>query len=228
MPRRWLVRKAIILLGAPGAGKGTQAKKLEADFGRPQISTGDILREAVRNQTPLGLEAKKVIDAGGLVADSLMAGLVEERIGRLDGARGFILDGYPRTIGQAEALDGMLERLAPATDTPSALYVVNIHVPEETVRQRLVGRRTCAGCGKIYNIYFEPSRRGEVCQVCGGTLTQRSDDRAEVVNQRLAVYRQQTEPLIDYYQARGRFYTVDGAPPVDQIYADLCRVLELS
>ncbi|MBI1744976.1 MAG: adenylate kinase [Acidobacteria bacterium] len=212
----------MILLGAPGAGKGTQAKRLEADFALPQISTGDILRAAVGNQTPLGLAAKQIMDIGGLVDDSIMAGLIEERIAEPDCAYGFILDGYPRTTRQAEILCELLNRQGDGD-----LFVVNIHVPEDTVRRRIIGRRSCPSCGRIYNIYFEPSRDGNACQNCGDTLVHRSDDQAEVVDRRLAVYREQTEPVIAYYQAQGHFYQVDGFRAIEPIYAELCRILQL-
>lgn len=219
------MRKGVILLGSPGAGKGTQAKRLQAEYNWPQISTGDILREAVRNQTPLGVAAKKVMDEGRLVDDATIAALVEERLVQADCAHGFILDGFPRTLVQADMLDAMLQRLAETPGCGVDLCVINIHVPEDIVRKRLVGRRTCAGCGRIYNIYFEPTDGRDVCQACGGTLVQRSDDREEVVNRRLAVYLKQTEPLIAYYAARGCFHQLDGTREIDSIYHDLSRLL---
>jgi adenylate kinase len=220
------VKKAIILVGAPGAGKGTQAKRLAQQYGYPQISTGDILREAVKNQTPLGLAAKKIMEAGGLVADDIMAGIIRERLMRDDCRNGFILDGYPRTIRQAEILRDLLANMAHGQNNGRVkLYVIHIKVSEDIVKKRLVGRRTCRNCGRIYNVYFQPSSRGARCEVCDGPLEQRSDDRDEVVSERLGVYKRQTEPLIQYYQQTGDFYEVDGEQKVEQIFAQISELL---
>lgn len=201
-----------IFLGAPGAGKGTQARMLSKEFAIPQISTGDILREAVRNQTPLGLAAKKKMDAGELVSDDLVLSIVAERVRQPDCLPGFMLDGFPRTLGQAEALNGILNELG----FPQPL-VFNIEVPEEDLYKRLTGRRTCSGCGQIYNIFFQPLKVEGQCDRCGGALAQRKDDTIEVIRERLKEYARQTQPLIQYYQGKGRFFKINGAQGVDEI-----------
>lgn len=202
----------MILLGAPGAGKGTQAKMLIAKLGIPQISTGDILRAAVKEGTPLGLEAKGHMDRGGLVPDSVVIGIIRERIQEDDCRQGYILDGFPRTIGQAEALDAMLADMDSAIDA-----VVSLKADEEELVRRLTGRRTCRKCGFGYHVVFKPSSREGVCDECGGELYQRDDDKEEPIRQRLAVYREQTSPLIDYYGSKGALKEVDGLGDIGEI-----------
>jgi adenylate kinase len=197
--------KALIFLGAPGAGKGTQAREVSKALGVPQISTGDILRDAVKRQTPLGLAAKAKMDAGELVPDEVVCGMVKERVARPDCRDGFILDGFPRTIEQARFVDRMLEEKWQAK--PS---VIDIQVERDLLMKRLTGRRTCAVDGEIYNIYFNPPKQEGICDKDGGKLVQRADDKEEVIGQRLVAYEQQTRPLIDYYRRQGLLHEVDG------------------
>lgn len=211
--------QTMIFLGAPGAGKGTQARMVATEFGIPQISTGDILREAVRNQTALGIEAKKKMDAGELVSDEIVLAIVEERLRNSDCQAGFILDGFPRTIGQAEALDGILQKLG----FPQPL-VFSIEVPEEDLYKRLTGRRTCSRCGQIYNIFFQALQVENQCDACGGILTQRKDDQIEVIRERLKEYRRQTLPLVQYYQSKGSFHEINGALGIDAIQKEIVAI----
>ncbi len=212
----------LILLGAPGAGKGTQGALLAEKRNLRRISTGDLLRDAVRRGTPLGIEAKGYMEAGELVPDDVILGLVREVVGGEAEASGFIFDGFPRTLPQAEALDRLLGDLGRPLDA-----VVVIDVPDDSIVKRLSGRRTCAECGRVYNIYFEPPRTPGRCDVCGGALTERADDAAETVRRRLEVYREQTEPLIAYYQASATpVHFIDGDRPVDEVQAEMLKVLE--
>jgi len=211
---------AVILLGAPGAGKGTQAREVSRQFEIPQVSTGDILRDAVRKQTPLGLAAKAKMEAGQLVPDEVVCGIVEERIVEPDCARGFILDGFPRTIAQAEFVDRMLE-----TKGRGQPQVVNIRVDQEVLMKRLTGRRTCSVCGEIYNIYYGPPQKEGVCDKDGGKLLHRADDNEETIRQRLVAYDRQTSPLIDYYRNKNLLHEVDGDRDPEVIAGDLCRFL---
>mgnify|MGYP001025035210 CR=1 FL=1 len=213
----------VIFLGAPGAGKGTQGALIAERFGLTRISTGDLLRDAVRRGTPLGQKAKAYMDAGELVPDDVILGLVREVITHGEGAKGgILLDGFPRTIPQAEGLDALLCELGRPLDA-----VVVIDVPDEVLVKRLSGRRSCANCGAIYNIYFEPPRVPGICDVCGGALVERADDAAETVRRRLQVYREQTAPLIRYYEAGPtRVYTVDGDAPVEEVQRAIVRALE--
>ena len=190
----------LILLGAPGAGKGTQAEILSARLSIPTISTGNILRAAIKEGTPTGLEAKSYMDAGRLVPDSVIIGIVAERLGQPDCAGGFILDGVPRTIGQAEALDAA----GVAFDK-----VLSIEISDQEIEERMGGRRVCSQCGAPYHTAARPPKQEGVCDSCGGALAQREDDRPETVRRRLEVYHQETEPLKDYYQAKGVLRTVD-------------------
>jgi adenylate kinase len=211
----------VVLLGAPGSGKGTQAERISPAFALPHISTGDMLRAALAAGAALGLEAKRYMDAGELVPDEVVVGLIRERLADDDAGRGFLLDGFPRTLEQARALDAML------ADAGRALTdVVLIDVPEEELVQRLSGRRTCRGCGKGYHTVFDPPLQDGVCDVCGGELYQRADDNEETVRNRLRVYRRQTEPLVDYYSERGVLETVAGGGRVpDEVFVDVRRVL---
>ena len=195
----------LILLGAPGAGKGTQAEIISEKFGIPQISTGAILRAAVAEQTPLGQKVEKIMQSGGLVPDEDVIALVKERFGKPDCANGFILDGFPRTIPQAEALDVMLSEMGIAID-----LAVSLEVEEEKIVARMSGRRTCPQCGATYHVVYKPSSKGEECDKCGAALTIRKDDREEVVRDRLAVYEKQTAPLKNYYAQQNKLRLVEG------------------
>jgi adenylate kinase len=211
----------LVLLGAPGAGKGTQAKNLIEKYGIPQVSTGDILRQSVADGTPLGKEAKSYMDKGELVPDSVVLGLVEERLQADDARKGYILDGFPRNTAQAEALDGMLEKLSmPIT------AAVSVDVPFEDLMKRLTGRRTCKSCGQMYNVYFSPPAKEGVCDKCGGELYQRDDDQEETIKKRLDVYQSQTAPLIDYYGKKGLLKSIEGTGSIDEIFGKLVTTLE--
>jgi adenylate kinase len=210
----------IILLGPPGAGKGTQAKMLIDKYQIPQISTGDILRGAVKEQTQLGLEAKSYMDKGALVPDSVVIGIVEERIQQPDCQGGYMLDGFPRTVPQAEALDGMLQKRSSQID-----HVVSIEVPREELMKRLTGRRTCRDCGAMYHVMFDPPKQEGKCDKCGGELYQRDDDNEQTVISRLEVYETQTKPLIDYYAARAKLKPVDGIGEIKEIFTRIDQVL---
>ena len=210
----------IILLGPPGAGKGTQAKMLVEEYQIPQISTGDILRAAVKEGSPLGKEAKACMDKGELVPDSVVIGIVEERIQQPDCAKGYMLDGFPRTVPQAEALDGMLKNLSSQID-----HVVSIEVANEELVGRLTGRRTCRDCGAGFHVMFDPPEKEGVCDKCGGELYQRDDDNVETVTSRLDVYESQTLPLIEYYTAQGKIRPIDGVGDIKEIYGRVTQVL---
>ncbi len=211
----------VILLGPPGAGKGTQAKMLTERYGVPQISTGDILRAAVGAGTPLGREAKTYMDRGALVPDEVVIGIVRDRLAEPDCHGGYLLDGFPRTVAQAEALTRMLRDLG--TRLP---IVVNLDVAEGELVRRLSGRRTCQGCSEPFHVDFHPPRVEGTCDKCGGTLIQREDDREETIRRRLQVYREQTEPLIGYYQTQGRLKTVDGLGETGEIFGRISSTLE--
>jgi len=212
----------LILLGPPGAGKGTQAKQIVERYGIPQVSTGDLLRENVKLGTALGLKAKAVMDAGKLVSDDLVNEMVAERIARPDCTRGFILDGFPRTVGQAEWLDGFLS----ARGSKLPLRVIRIAVDYDKLLKRLTGRRTCPVCGTIYNLYTNPPRSDEVCDKEGAKLTSRKDDSEEAIGTRLKAYENETLPLVDYYHRRGILTEIDGDAPAERVTRDLFGALE--
>ena len=212
--------KALIFLGAPGAGKGTQAREVSKAFSVPQISTGDILREAVKNQTPLGLAAKVKMEAGQLVPDEVVCGIVVERIGQPDCQQGFLLDGFPRTLNQAEFVDRAL--LEQGFGNP---LVLNICVDLELLMKRLTGRRTCATCGAIYNVHFSPPKQPDVCDKDGGKLLQRADDNEESVRNRFRVYHEETAPIADYYLKKGLLAKVDGLGDVEEVTDRILAVL---
>lgn len=211
----------LILLGPPGAGKGTQAKMLCAHYAIPQISTGDILREAVRQQSPLGVKAKSYMDAGSLVPDEVVVGIVKERLQQDDCQKGFVLDGFPRTVAQADALKASLDETGQALDA-----VISLQVEPEALIERLTGRRTCKECGKGYHVRFDPPRQEGICDACGGQLVQREDDREETIRRRLEIYREQTAPLIDYYRGQGLLNQVDGMLPMEIVQAKIRELLQ--
>ena len=208
----------IIFLGAPGAGKGTQADILAETLGIPTISTGVIIRESLKYGTEMGLKAKKFIEAGELVPDDVVIGIIKERLAKDDCQNGFILDGFPRTVPQAEALDNMGVELD---------KIVSIEVPDENIVERMAGRRVCAKCGASYHVVFNPSADGTHCDKCGEELSLRKDDAPEVVKSRLEVYHSTTEPLKDYYLAKGKLSLVDGVGSVDEITERTVRALEV-
>jgi len=211
----------LVLLGAPGAGKGTQAKKLIDKYSIPQISTGDILRKAVADGTPLGKEAKGYMDSGQLVPDSVVIGLVKERLAQPDCAKGYILDGFPRNTSQAETLDGVLKDMSASLDV-----ALSVDVDKDDLMKRLTGRRTCKACGQMYNVYFSPSKKEGVCDKCGGELYQRDDDKEETIKKRLDVYDAQTAPLIDYYSKKGILKGVKGEGSIDEIFNKITAILD--
>ncbi len=211
----------LIFLGAPGAGKGTQAKMVSEKYEIPQISTGDMLREAVAKGTELGKKAKEYMDKGELVPDEIVIGIVKERLQQPDCEKGFILDGFPRTLAQAEALDEMLKELGKKIDA-----VINIAVPEEEVVKRIVYRRTCRNCGAVYHLIYNPPKEDNKCDKCGGELYQRDDDKEETVRERYKVYKQNTEPLIEYYRKKGVLYDVDGTKDINGVWEEIVSILE--
>lgn len=211
----------LILLGPPGAGKGTQAKILIKKYQIPQISTGDILRAAIREQTPMGIKAKAFMDTGALVTDEVVVGIVEERLAKPDCRNGFILDGFPRTVVQADELGNLLEKLGKTID-----HVISIEVDKGELLERITGRRTCRNCGKGYHIRFEPSKVVGVCDECGGELYQRDDDSDATMRNRLDVYEKQTAPLIHYYDSKSLLRTVAGTGGIEEIQQRLLRILE--
>lgn len=210
----------LILLGPPGAGKGTQAKAIAEAFGIPQISTGDILRGAVRDGTPMGICAKSFMDAGALVPDVVVVGIVRERLEQADCDNGFILDGFPRTVAQADALNENLQ----AMKRPLQV-VVSLDVDENALVDRLTGRRTCRVCGDGYHVKYSPSKMGDHCDSCGGELYQRDDDREETIRHRLTVYRQQTTPLIEYYGKQGLLKSINGMDEIATVQDRINSIL---
>jgi adenylate kinase len=212
----------IVLLGGPGSGKGTQAKKLTGKLGIPQISTGDIFRAAVKEGTPMGLKAKAFMDKGELVPDSVVIGVVEERLTKPDLDKGYMLDGFPRTLPQAESLDKILTAQGKGID-----HAVLVDVPDEELMKRLTGRRTCrnSDCGKMYHVMFNLPKKEGICDGCGSELYQRDDDSEATIRERLTVYNSQTAPLIDYYDKKGVLRRIKGVGPIDGIYASIEKVL---
>jgi adenylate kinase len=210
----------VILLGPPGAGKGTQAKRLLADYGAPQISTGDILREEARKGTELGSQAKKLMDAGKLVPDEVVVGIVEGRLQAPDCKTAFVLDGFPRTIPQAESLDAALGRSGRKIE-----HVLSLEVPESDIVERISGRRSCPKDGSVYHVVANPPQRAGLCDKCGTALIQRDDDREDKVKERLAIYARQTEPLKAFYGKRGILSRIEGVGSPDGIYTDIKKAL---
>ena len=210
----------IIMLGAPGAGKGTQAKKIADLCKIPHISTGDIFRANIKQGTELGKKAKSYMDAGELVPDELVCDLVVDRIQQDDCTKGYILDGFPRTIPQAEALTSALNAIEQKME-----YALNFDVPDENIIHRMAGRRSCVGCGATYHVEFNPPKVEGVCDICGEKLVLRDDDKPETVTNRLNVYHEQTQPLIDYYEKQGIVYTMDGTQSMDKVFEDIRKIL---
>ena len=210
----------IIMLGAPGAGKGTQAKKIAEKYGIPHISTGDIFRANIKEGTELGKKAKSYMDQGLLVPDELTCDLVVDRISQPDAAKGYVLDGFPRTIPQAEALTDALSKRGEAID-----YAVNVEVPDSNIINRMSGRRACLSCGATYHLTYNPPKAEGICDHCGNNLVLRDDDKPETVKKRLDVYHAQTQPLIDYYKAAGALREVDGTQDIDVVFQDIVKIL---
>ncbi|MCD8361364.1 MAG: adenylate kinase [Lachnospiraceae bacterium] len=211
----------IIMLGAPGAGKGTQAKKIAGKYGIPHISTGDIFRANIKNGTELGNKVKTYMDQGLLVPDELVCDLVVDRVHQEDCREGYILDGFPRTIPQAESLDSALKAAGESVD-----YAIDVNVPDENIVKRMGGRRACVGCGATYHLVYAPTKKEGICDVCGGELILRDDDKPETVQKRLDVYHEQTQPLIDYYDKKGILRTVDGSMSMEDVFAAILGILE--
>ncbi len=210
----------IIMLGAPGAGKGTQAKQIAEKYSIPHISTGDIFRANIKNNTELGRKAKEYMDQGLLVPDELTCDLVMDRIKEDDAKNGFVLDGFPRTIPQAEALDKALTAIGEAMD-----YAIDVDVPDENIVNRMSGRRACVDCGATYHIVAIPPKKEGICDKCGSKLILRDDDKPETVQKRLDVYHEQTQPLIDYYKGKGILKSVDGTQNMEKVFADITGIL---
>jgi len=210
----------ILFMGPPGAGKGTQAANIVNKYNLPHISTGDMFRAAIANKTELGMTAKRYMDEGNLVPDDVTIGIVKERLSEADCKDGFLLDGFPRTVDQAKALDEIMTSLSKSIE-----HVINIEVDFEVLKERLTGRRICTDCGATFHIMFNPSAQGDACDRCGGDLYQRKDDNAETVESRLSVYTNQTKPLLDYYQNTGNLVNVDGLNDIDVVFAEIEKAL---
>ena len=210
----------IIMLGAPGAGKGTQAKKIAAKYGIPHISTGDIFRANIKNGTELGKKAKTYMDQGMLVPDDLTVDLVTDRIHKDDCKNGYVLDGFPRTIPQAEALDKALSAMNEKLD-----HAIEVNVPDENIVKRMSGRRACLNCGATYHVVHAPTKVENICDMCGGELILRDDDKPETVLKRLGIYHNQTKPLIDYYREEGILTTIDGTAALEDVFKAIIAIL---
>ena len=210
----------LIMLGAPGAGKGTQAKKIAAKYGIPHISTGDIFRANIKNGTELGKKAKTYMDQGLLVPDELVVDLVVDRVNQDDCENGYVLDGFPRTIPQAEALTEALEKMGQKVD-----FAIDVNVPDENIVKRMGGRRACVTCGATYHMVYATTKKEGICDTCGGELILRDDDKPETVQKRLNVYHDQTQPLIDYYTSQGILRTVDGTVDIDDVFRAITEFL---
>lgn len=210
------------MLGAPGAGKGTQAKKIAEKYSIPHISTGDIFRANIKEGTELGKKAKEYMDKGALVPDELVCDLVVDRISQEDAENGYVLDGFPRTIPQAEALDAALDKINEKVD-----YAIDVDVPDDNIVNRMSGRRACVACGGTYHIVFNPTKAEGVCDSCGGQLILRDDDRPETVKNRLKVYHEQTQPLIEYYTKKNILKSVDGTQDMSKVFDSIVAILEV-
>lgn len=210
----------IVMLGVPGAGKGTQAKRIAAEYNVPHISTGDIFRANIKEGTELGKKAKEYMNQGLLVPDELTLELVMDRFKQDDCRNGYVLDGFPRTIPQAEALTEALNKINDKMD-----FAINVDVPDEVIIKRMSGRRACLGCGGTYHIVFNPTKTEGICDACGGELVQRDDDKPEIVEKRLCAYHEQTQPLIEYYDSQGILKNVDGTQDVDKVFDDIVNAL---
>ena len=210
----------IVMLGAPGAGKGTQAKKIAGKYGIPHVSTGDIFRANIKNGTKLGMQAKAYMDAGNLVPDEITIGMLLDRIHQEDCEKGYVLDGFPRTIPQAESLTAALKERGESID-----YAIDVDVPDENIIRRMSGRRACLSCGATYHIVYNAPKKEGVCDQCGEPLVLRDDDKPETVQNRLNVYHRQTQPLIDYYKKEGFLAQVDGTQDMEQVFQDIVKIL---
>ena len=210
----------LIMLGAPGAGKGTQAKKIADKYQIPHISTGDIFRANIKNGTELGKKAKAYMDQGALVPDELVVDLVADRVKQDDCEKGYVLDGFPRTIPQAESLDEVLASMGQSID-----FAIDVEVPDEHIVRRMSGRRACVGCGATYHVVHAPAKKEGICDRCGEALILRDDDKPETVTKRLSVYHEQTQPLIDYYKKKGCLAGVDGTKDMEAVFEDICRII---
>jgi adenylate kinase len=210
----------LVLMGLPGAGKGTQAEKIVQKYGIPHISTGDMFRAAIKDETDLGLKAKSFMDKGELVPDEVTIGIVRERLSKDDCEKGFLLDGFPRTVAQADALENILSDLNKKID-----YVINIDVDQSILMERLTGRRICKDCGATYHLVFNPPAKDGVCDRCGGELYQRADDNEATVQNRLDVNIKQTKPLLDFYETKGYLRNIDGQQDINKVFSDLDALL---
>lgn len=212
-------KKIIILLGPPGSGKGTQAKKVAEELSIPHISTGDLFRENLKQGTDLGKRVKEFLDTGRLVPDAIVVDMLEDRVSKPDCINGYVLDGFPRSIPQAEALDRLLA-------TSGDYKVINLKVADQTIIQRIEGRESCPSCGSVYNKYFNPSKSGHLCEKCGTELVQRSDDKREVVEERLRQYYSQTEPLIGFYEKKGKLVHIDGSKDPAVVFQEIMLTIK--